>query len=69
MECRERNGDDKKAYDKAGKYNMVKFGKAQDEWYVQAQKRGVPAQDQDLMPSPTRMMPVIQTTSQGSPYT
>lgn len=33
-----RNGDDKKAYDKAGKYNMVKFGKAQDEWYVQAQK-------------------------------
>ncbi|NLK06554.1 MAG: hypothetical protein GX315_09325, partial [Spirochaetales bacterium] len=33
-----RNGDDKKAYDKAGKYNMVKFGKAQDEWYVQAEK-------------------------------
>ena len=31
-----RAGDDKKAYDKAGNYNMVKFGKAQDEWFVQA---------------------------------
>jgi major membrane immunogen (membrane-anchored lipoprotein) len=29
---------DKKAYDKAGKYNMVKFGKAQAEWYQQAEK-------------------------------
>lgn len=27
---------DKKAFDKAGKYNMVKFGKAQAEWNVQA---------------------------------
>jgi major membrane immunogen (membrane-anchored lipoprotein) len=31
-------GDDKKAYDKAGKYNMVAFGKAQAEWYQQAEK-------------------------------
>jgi major membrane immunogen (membrane-anchored lipoprotein) len=31
-----RSGDDKKAFDKAGNYNMVKFGKAQDEWSVQA---------------------------------
>ncbi|WP_320127460.1 hypothetical protein [uncultured Sphaerochaeta sp.] len=31
-------GEDKKAYDKAGKYNMVKFGKAQAEWYEQATK-------------------------------
>lgn len=30
------NGEDKKAYDKAGNYNMVKFGGAIDEWYVQA---------------------------------
>ncbi|MFQ3547674.1 MAG: FMN-binding protein [Termitinemataceae bacterium] len=29
---------DKKAFDKAGKYNMVKFGKAQAEWYQQAEK-------------------------------
>lgn len=29
---------DKKAYDKAGNYNMVKFGKAQAEWYQQAEK-------------------------------
>jgi len=29
---------DKKSYDKAGKYNMVKFGKAQAEWYQQAEK-------------------------------
>ncbi len=28
--------DDKKAYDKAGKYNMKKFGKAQAEWSDQA---------------------------------
>jgi major membrane immunogen (membrane-anchored lipoprotein) len=27
---------DKKTYDKAGKYNMVKFGKAQAEWHQQA---------------------------------
>ena len=27
---------DKKAYDMAGKYNMVKFGKAKAEWYQQA---------------------------------
>ncbi|HKM06017.1 MAG TPA: hypothetical protein VJ869_03415 [Sphaerochaeta sp.] len=33
-----RAGDDKKAFDKAGNYNMVKFGKAQDEWYVQAKR-------------------------------
>ena len=31
-------GADKKTFDKAGKYNMVKFGKAQSEWSVQAQK-------------------------------
>ena len=31
-------GDDKKAVDKAGKYNMVAFGKAQAEWYLQAEK-------------------------------
>ncbi len=31
-------GDEKKAYDKAGKYNMVKFGGAQAEWYQQAEK-------------------------------
>jgi len=29
---------DKKSYDKAGKYNMVKFGKAQAEWSQQAEK-------------------------------
>ena len=29
---------DKKSYDKAGKYGMVKFGKAQAEWYQQAEK-------------------------------
>lgn len=29
---------DKKSYDKAGNYNMVKFGKAQAEWYQQAEK-------------------------------
>jgi major membrane immunogen (membrane-anchored lipoprotein) len=29
---------DKKTYDKAGKYGMVKFGKAQAEWYQQAEK-------------------------------
>ena len=29
---------DKKTYDKAGKYNMVKFGKAQAEWHQQAEK-------------------------------
>ncbi|GAB1482311.1 hypothetical protein MASR2M78_11260 [Treponema sp.] len=28
--------EDKKSYDMAGKYNMVKFGKAKAEWYVQA---------------------------------
>ncbi|MDT4762073.1 hypothetical protein [Sphaerochaeta sp. PS] len=33
-----RAGDDKKAFDKAGNYNMVKFGKAQDEWSVQASR-------------------------------
>ena len=33
-----RAGYDKKAFDKAGNYNMVKFGKAQDEWSVQAAK-------------------------------
>jgi len=33
-----KNGDDKKSYDKAGKYNMVKFGGAQAEWYQQAEK-------------------------------
>ena len=31
-------GADKKTFDKAGKYNMVKFGKAQAEWSVQAEK-------------------------------
>ncbi len=31
-----RAGDDKKAFDKAGNFNMVKYGKAQDEWSVQA---------------------------------
>ncbi|MGE4453620.1 MAG: hypothetical protein AB7D92_03730 [Sphaerochaeta sp.] len=31
-------GADKKTYDKAGKYNMVKFGSAQAEWYEQAEK-------------------------------
>lgn len=31
-------GADKKTYDKAGKYNMVKFGKAQAEWAEQAEK-------------------------------
>ena len=33
-----RNGDDKKAYDKAGNYNMVKFGGAIGEWWEQAEK-------------------------------
>ena len=33
-----KTGDDKKAFDIAGNYNMVKFGKAQAEWYQQAQK-------------------------------
>ena len=33
-----RAGEDKKAFDKAGNYNMVKFGKAQDEWSVQANR-------------------------------
>jgi major membrane immunogen (membrane-anchored lipoprotein) len=31
-------GADKKTYDKAGKYNMVKFGSAQADWSVQAAK-------------------------------
>jgi len=31
-------GADKKTFDKAGKYNMVKFGSAQDEWSVQANR-------------------------------
>ncbi|MFA5447305.1 MAG: hypothetical protein WC233_03390 [Sphaerochaeta sp.] len=31
-----RTGDEKKAYDKAGKYNMVKFGQARAEWWEQA---------------------------------
>lgn len=31
-----KKGDDKKPYDKAGNYNMVKFGGAQAEWYQQA---------------------------------
>ena len=31
-------GDDKKAWDMAGKYNMVKFGGAQAQWYEQAQR-------------------------------
>ena len=30
--------EDKKVYDMAGKYNMVAYGKAQAEWYQQAQK-------------------------------
>ena len=30
------NGDDKKVYDAEGKYNMVAYGNAQDEWSVQA---------------------------------
>ncbi|MHC1693162.1 MAG: hypothetical protein AB9828_09065 [Sphaerochaetaceae bacterium] len=33
-----KTGDIKKAFDKAGNYNMVKFGKAQAEWYQQAEK-------------------------------
>lgn len=33
-----KTGDDKKLYDAAGKYNMVKFGGAQAEWSVQAAK-------------------------------
>ncbi|MFA5468684.1 MAG: FMN-binding protein [Sphaerochaetaceae bacterium] len=33
-----REGDDKKLYDKAGKYNMVKFGNAVAEWWQQAEK-------------------------------
>jgi len=33
-----KTGDDKKVYDKAGKYNMVAYGKAQAEWYQQAEK-------------------------------
>ncbi len=33
-----RTGDDKKLYDAAGKYNMVKFGGAQAEWSVQASR-------------------------------
>lgn len=33
-----KNGEDKKAFDAAGKYNMVKFGKAQAEWSQQANK-------------------------------
>lgn len=31
-------GADKKSYDQAGKYNIVKFGSAQAEWYEQAEK-------------------------------
>lgn len=31
-------GADKKTFDKAGKYNMVKFGQAQSDWSVQAEK-------------------------------
>jgi major membrane immunogen (membrane-anchored lipoprotein) len=31
-------GADKKTYDKAGKYRMVAYGKAQAEWYQQAEK-------------------------------
>ena len=34
----DKSGNDKVAYDKAGNYNMVKFGGAQAEWYVQAQR-------------------------------
>ncbi|MDD3366880.1 MAG: hypothetical protein PHS67_06440, partial [Sphaerochaetaceae bacterium] len=30
--------DDKKVYDRDGKYNMVKFGGAIDEWFVQAKR-------------------------------
>jgi major membrane immunogen (membrane-anchored lipoprotein) len=30
--------EDKKAFDKAGNYNMVKFGGAQADWYLQAEK-------------------------------
>jgi major membrane immunogen (membrane-anchored lipoprotein) len=33
-----KKGDDKKPYDKAGKYQMVARGGAQDEWYVQANR-------------------------------
>ena len=33
-----KQGDDKKAYDKAGNYKMVQFGGAQAEWYEQAEK-------------------------------
>ena len=31
-------GADKKVFDMEGNYNMVKFGGAIDEWYVQAQR-------------------------------
>ena len=41
-------GADKKTFDKAGKYNMVKFGKAQADWAVQAQK----AEQHLLYPGP-----------------
>ncbi|MFA7672072.1 MAG: FMN-binding protein [Sphaerochaetaceae bacterium] len=34
----DKNGNDKKEYDKGGNYNMVKFGGAQAEWYEQAQR-------------------------------
>lgn len=34
----DRAGNDKKEYDKAGKYNMKRFANAQAEWYEQAQK-------------------------------
>jgi major membrane immunogen (membrane-anchored lipoprotein) len=34
----DKNNNDKKDYDKSGKYNMVKFGNAQAEWYEQAQR-------------------------------
>ncbi len=33
-----RDGDDKKPYDQAGRYNMVKFGGAVAEWWEQAEK-------------------------------
>lgn len=33
-----KNGDDKKKVDKAGRYNMVRFGGAQAEWFQQAEK-------------------------------
>lgn len=33
-----KQGDLKKLYDKAGKYNMVAYGKAQAEWYQQAER-------------------------------